>query len=116
MVEGVGTFGDKNWSSKLSEMTDGTSNTLAVVEAAGLNIVWTEPRDSKVSHSNLGINLTGPTPTESSALISAWHRGGGHVLMADGAARILSHNIDPAVLKALTTVNGNDSIEGWDAW
>lgn len=116
MVEGAGTFGDKDWSSKFTDFTDGTSNTLAVVEAAGLNIVWTEPRDSKVSDSNLGINLTGPTPTESPALISAWHRGGGHVLMADGAVRLLRHDIDPAVLKALTTVNGNDSIDGWDAW
>lgn len=116
MVEGAGTFGNKDWSGKLSDMTDGNSNTLAVVEAAGLNIVWTEPRDSKVSDSNLGINLTGPTPTESLALISAWHRGGGHVLLADGSVHILSQNIDPSVLKALTTVNGNDSIDGWDAW
>lgn len=116
MVEGAGTFGNKDWSGKFSEMTDGTSNTLAVVEAAGLNIVWTEPRDSQVSDNNLGINLTGPTPTESPALISAWHRSGGHVLMADGAARFLSHNIDPNVLKALTTVNGDDSVEDRDAW
>lgn len=116
MVEGAGTFGNEDWSGKFSETTDGTSNTLAVVEAAGLNIVWTEPRDSEVSDNNLGINLTGPNPDESPALISAWHRGGGHVLMADGAAKFLSHDIDPIVLKALTTVDGDDSIEGWDAW
>lgn len=115
MVEGAGTFGNEDWAGKLSEMTDGTANTLAVVEAAGLNIVWTEPRDSEVSDNNLGINLTGPKPDESPALISAWHRGGGHVLMADGATRFLHHNIDPKVLEALTTVNGDDSIEGWDA-
>lgn len=114
MVEGAGTIGNEDWSSKFSEMTDGTANTLAVVEAAGLNIVWTEPRDTQVSDQNLGINLTGPTPDESPALISAWHRGGGHVLMADGAAKFLSHNIDPKVLKALTTVDGGESVEGWD--
>ena len=110
MVYGAGTFGNKGWSGKLSDMADGTSNTLAVVEATGLNIVWTEPRDSQVSGDNLGINLTGPTPTESSALISAWHRGGGHVLLADGSVRYLRHDIDPAVLKALTTVNGGESL------
>ena len=115
MVSGQKTIGDRQNPRSFSDFTDGTSNTLAVVEAAGLNIVWTEPRDSEVSDGNLGINLTGPTPTESPALISAWHRGGGHVLMADGAAKFLSHNIDPKVLKALTTVDGDDSIEGWDA-
>ncbi|MFT4558600.1 MAG: hypothetical protein ACI92S_003981 [Planctomycetaceae bacterium] len=115
MISGQKTIGDRQYPRSFSDFTDGTANTLAVVEAAGLNIVWTEPRDSEVSDGNLGINLTGPTPTESPALISAWHRGGGHVLMADGAAKFLSHNIDPKVLKALTTVDGDDSIEGWDA-
>lgn len=109
-VESAGTIGNKDWSGKFSDMTDGTSNTLAVVEAAGLNIVWTEPRDSVVSDDNLGINLTGPTPKESSALISAWHRGGGNVLLADGSVRYLRHNIDPSVLKALTTVDGGESV------
>ena len=116
MVTGQKTISDHQNPRTFSDFTDGTSNTLAVVEAAGLNIVWTEPRDTESSASNRGINLTGPTPTESSALISAWHRGGGHVLMADGATKFLSHDIDPAALKALTTVNGNDSIEGWDEW
>ena len=116
MVSGQKTIGDHQDPRSFSDFADGTSNTLAVVEAAGLNIVWTEPRDSEVSYGNLGINLTGPNPDESPALISAWHRGGGHVLLADGSVRYVSDDIDPKVLKALTTVDGNDSIEGWDAW
>ena len=110
MITGTDTAGSSDWSGKLGEVYHGTSNTLAVVEAAGLNIVWTEPRDSEGSDGNLGINLTGPTPTESSALISAWHRGGGHALLADGSVRFLSHDIDRSVLKALTTVNGGESL------
>jgi prepilin-type processing-associated H-X9-DG protein len=116
MVAGQKTIGDRHGPRSIKDFSDGTSNTLAVVEAAGLNIVWTEPRDTQVSDQNLGINLTGRTSRKSPALISAWHRRGGNVLMADGSAHFLSHNMDPKVLKTLTTVDGDDSVEGWDDW
>ncbi|MBL6706660.1 MAG: DUF1559 domain-containing protein [Planctomycetaceae bacterium] len=110
MVTGERTVGDGTKLISFKDVTDGTSNTMMVVEAAGLNIVWTEPRDSEVSENNLGVNLTGPTPTESRALISAWHRNGGHVLFADGSVRFINRDIDPQVLKALTTANGRESL------
>lgn len=114
MVTGKRTVGDGTKHTLFKDITDGTSNTMMVVEAAGLNIVWTEPRDSDVARDNLGINLTGQTPNESTAIISAWHRGGGYVLMADGSVRFLSQDIDPAVLKALTTANGGEPVGDWD--
>ncbi len=86
MIDGKQTIGDHQGPMSFTDFTDGTSNTLLVVEAAGLNIVWTEPRDSEVFDDNLGVNLTGPTPTTSTAVISAWHRGGGHALLADGTS------------------------------
>ena len=114
MVTGEGTMGGNRSQRSFDEFSDGVSNTLAVVEAAGLNIVWTEPRDSQVTEENPGINLTGRTAHDSPALISAWHRGGGHAAFADGSVRFLRHNIDPTVLKTLTTVGAGDSVEDWD--
>ena len=116
MVTGEGTMGGNRSQRSFDQFSDGVSNTLAVVEAAGLNIVWTEPRDSHVADEKLGVNLTGPTARTSPALISAWHRGGGHAAFADGSVHFLSHDIDPTVLKALTTIDGGDSVEGWESW
>ncbi|MGZ0172843.1 MAG: DUF1559 domain-containing protein [Planctomycetales bacterium] len=96
-------------------ITDGTSNTLAIVEASGLNIVWTEPRDAQVDREPLGINFKGTGKSDSPGLMSSWHVGGAQAAFADGTVRFISQDIDPGVLKALTTVNGGESVEGWDA-
>ncbi len=110
MIDGKQTIGDHQGPISFIDFTEDRSNTRLVVEAAGLNIVWTEPRDSEVFDDNLGVNLTGPTPTTSTAVISAWLHGGGHALLADGTVRLLYSGIDPTVLKALTTVDGGESL------
>ena len=110
MIDGKQTIGDHQGPISFIDFTEDRSNTRLVVEAAGLNIVWTEPRDSVVFADNLGVNLTGPTPTTSTAVISAWHDGGGHALLADGTVRFLYSGIDPTVLKALTTVDDGESL------
>ncbi|MDG2359144.1 MAG: DUF1559 domain-containing protein [Planctomycetaceae bacterium] len=110
MIDGKQTIGDHQGPISFIDFTEDRSNPRLVVEAAGLNIVWTEPRDSVVFADNLGVNLTGPTPTTSTAVISAWHDGGGHALLADGTVRFLYSGIDPTVLKALTTVDNGESL------
>ncbi|MCA9075739.1 MAG: DUF1559 domain-containing protein [Planctomycetaceae bacterium] len=85
-----------------------TSNTFIVVEAAGLNIVWTEPRDVETGVQSQGVNLPGHAPKRSSALISSYHSHGAHVAMADGSVLFISENTDPEVLKALVTRNPDD--------
>lgn len=114
MVRGPNTISDAGRARPLRDIPDGWSNTLFAVEAAGLNIVWTEPRDAHIDEQPLGINFTGTGEYDSPGLMSAWHLGGAHAVFADGSTRFLSQDIDPAVLKALTTVDAGDSVEGWD--
>jgi prepilin-type processing-associated H-X9-DG protein len=112
MLTGPGTFSRADKPLSREKITDGKSNTLAVVEAWGLNIVWTEPRDADVTELPIGINLAGDErKLDSRGIGSSLHPHGTHVLFADGRARFLNENIDPEVLKALTTVAGGEASE-----
>ncbi len=97
----------------IAEIADGTSNTLAVVEACGRHIVWNEPRDVDLASTPFKVNLRGTRPFESPSLGSSYHRGGVHSLLADGSVRFLSSNIDPVVLQALTTADGGETVGNW---
>ncbi|MBI5759560.1 MAG: DUF1559 domain-containing protein [Planctomycetales bacterium] len=97
----------------IGEITDGISNTLLVTEAAGQRIVWTEPRDLDVTRDPLGVNLTGTSPTHSPGILSSYHRGGAQAVLADGSVRFLNEHIAPAVLKAMTTATGGETVPEW---
>ncbi|MDB5339945.1 MAG: hypothetical protein JWN70_5564 [Planctomycetaceae bacterium] len=94
----------------IPEFTDGTSNTVLVVEACGQQIVWTEPRDIELTDKNLGINQPGNKAGQSNGSWSSFHRDGAHTLMGDGAVRFLSATTDPRVLRAITTANGGEEV------
>ena len=112
MLTGEGTFSLPNKPLRKRDLLDGESNTLAVTEATGLNIVWTEPRDADPTDQPIGINFSGNGRYDSTGIASSWHRSGANALFADGAVRFLSENIDPVVLKSLTTVRGNEDLQG----
>jgi hypothetical protein len=98
----------------VARISDGLSNTIIFGEAAGLRIVWTEPRDINVSREPIGINLPGMRRLESPGTLSSYHDGGALVALADGSVRFLASTISPTVLKALLTATGGESIaEGW---
>ncbi len=84
----------------LSEITDGTSNTLMVVEVPMANAVpWMSPLDADEK-----LLLSFGEKTE-------WqHTGGLHGLLADGGVRFLSANLPPAIWKGLCTVAGHETI------
>jgi prepilin-type processing-associated H-X9-DG protein len=94
----------------IAKFTDGTSNTIVYGEAPGLKIVWTEPRDIDISREPIGIDLPGPRRGESPGTLSSYHSGGATAVFADGSVRFLSNNIKPAVLQALLTATGGESV------
>jgi hypothetical protein len=110
MITGKGTVSPGDRVIRRSDFKDGASNTAVVVEAAGLKVVWTEPRDFSVDRQPIGINLKGQKPTESPGMMSSYHRGGGYMLMGDGTVIFVNENIDPRVLRALTTIDGGEKV------
>lgn len=84
----------------LSEITDGTSNTLLVVEAETDHAVhWMSPNDADESM------ILGVAPTSKLA-----HTGGIHVLMADGTVRFLNATVSADIRRALISIAGNEPL------
>lgn len=90
-----------NECSRVTDVTDGLSSTLMIVEACKLNIVWMQPRD-----------IDAETFTKVGDPNGIWsqHTGGAHILIADGSVRFLSTFVDPKVVKGLISKNGGEHI------
>lgn len=110
MPTGPGTVSPIAGAVPRDSLSDGTENTLLVVEACGLEVVWTEPRDFDVAQQPVHINLKGEGKTDSPGLMSSYHARGAQAVFADGRVRFISQNTDPAVLRALTTTSGGEAI------
>jgi prepilin-type processing-associated H-X9-DG protein len=88
----------------LAEFTDGTSNTLLVVEAPEA-VDWTKPDDLKFD----------PDPEKALPnLKSKVHPGGFNAAFCDGSVRFIKDSIDKMVLRALITRNGGEVINAND--
>ena len=87
----------------LKDITDGSSNTIAMIEAAGQINSWMEPVDLEIDRTPLVIN--GGIPSASSH-----HPGGVNAAMADGSIRFISNTIAPPALKGLTTRGGGEAV------
>ena len=84
----------------ISEITDGTSNTVAVVEVpVAQGVHWMSPQD--IGPEQFAA-LTGHKDNH--------HTGGGHMLLADGSVRFVSENLDAKTRMSLTTVDGGETI------
>jgi hypothetical protein len=90
----------------LSEVTDGTSNTIAVVEMSGSGNVWMAPVDVDLQKMQFRLNQSPSDP-------SSHHPGGLNVALGDGAVRFISDNIDPNTLRALITINEGQPVSGF---
>jgi len=96
MITGLGTVGGlPNESTAFREITDGTSNTIAVVEIVNSGIGWSEPRDLTIEELSLRLNEgSGNGP-------SSRHPGGINVLLCDGSTFFIGDGIDPVTLENL---------------
>ncbi len=85
---------------RISDILDGTSNTLFVVDANdAAAVTWTQPDDWDNSRDIKAQGLFGH------------HAEGTNVVFADGSVDFLKEPISPRVLRALTTCNGGEYID-----
>jgi prepilin-type processing-associated H-X9-DG protein len=105
MIVGPSAISDGPTARKIGEITDGTSNTILIVEASKSGINWMEPRDVNVSAIGAGIN-----PRGGGEGISSGHPGVVNVLFADGSVRSLPASLDPQTLDAAITIDGGEPV------
>ncbi len=98
---GAGAFFDpaKKDGIKIQDVTDGTSNTIAIVEAREA-VPWTKPDDRPFD----------PDPEKPLPNFGKAHPGGFNALFCDGSVRFLKHTINEMVLRALITRNGGEVV------
>jgi prepilin-type processing-associated H-X9-DG protein len=96
---GVGTIFDKEkmGGATIPDITDGTSNTLLVVESDS-PARWSEPN---------ALDFTEGQPISG---LGSKHPGGFNALMADGSVRFLKSSVAPQVLNALATRNRGEVV------
>jgi hypothetical protein len=84
----------------ISKITDGTSNTIALVETGDDRaVIWTKPEDITIDPKDPLAGLLG-------------HYGEGfHAAMADGSVRFVKKSVDPKALWALFTRASGDSVD-----
>jgi hypothetical protein len=104
MIVGPGTISDGPTPTRISQITDGTSNTIMLVEVTGSGIHWAEPRDLKVEEVAFGINGGAGNG------IGSRHPSVANVLLCDGTVRSIDESIDPELLRGMTTVAGGEDV------
>jgi RNA polymerase sigma factor (sigma-70 family) len=96
---GAGTVFPTPKTTKKTDITDGTSNTLLIVEAADA-VEWTKPAD-------LAFDPKKPLPTLGGGI----KKGCFQAALADGDSRSFKQDMKQATLRALITINGGEVID-----
>ncbi len=101
VFEGPGTMFEPGKGVGIQDITDGTSFTLAVVEAKE-PVPWTKPDDINFDPAAI--------PDASLFGASSDHPGGFNALFADGSVRFIKRTINGLTFKALITRAGGEQI------
>jgi prepilin-type N-terminal cleavage/methylation domain-containing protein/prepilin-type processing-associated H-X9-DG protein len=128
-----GLLGNKGMPRKLTDASDGTTNTILIVEDAGRPTLYVKRQslglqalNSAWADYNTKVTVDGTDPTGMSQgrgccvinctnndEIYSFHTAGANVLRADGSVAFLSENISAATLGALVTANGGEVIPSY---
>lgn len=100
-ISGSGTLFDGPAPVKVSDITDGLSTTLSVVEVTNSNIKWYEPRDVDAVKSPFNVSTAVNE-------IGSNHRDGANASFVDGSVRFISIGASPPMLKAQATIAAGD--------
>lgn len=106
-VTGPGTMWPGQKTICVRDVTDGTCDTLILVESANCGIHWMEPRDLDLATMPLKINPS------SAPGISGGHPGGAQAALADGSVKLLYDSLPPDAIKALVERNDGKPIPPW---
>jgi hypothetical protein len=99
-VTGTGTaFDERPGGHSLAGITDGTANTLYMIEVANSGINWAEPRD---------VDFSQPM-----ALPPSNHPGVTLGALYDGSVRAISKDIPPEEVRAMATEAGMEPAGAW---
>ncbi len=91
-------FAEAERGPKLAQISDGTSNTITLVEADDEHaVVWTQPEDMEIAPRDAKRDLEVRVP------------GAYLVGMADGSLQFLRSDIDPGILAGMLTRSGNET-------
>jgi len=94
------TFGRVGPGVRFQDITDGTSNTLMIVEASSdKSVIWTKPEDLTINETNRLDSIINP------------NSDGFAACMCDGSARLFPRRILPAALQAILSINGGEIID-----
>jgi prepilin-type processing-associated H-X9-DG protein len=104
VITGPGTVFDAGKACKISDILDGTSNTLMVVEVKGTGVNWGEPKDLDASKVAYPLGSGGSNSPDSN------HSGGLNAALCDGSVRFISESISPQAFNALMTKAGAELI------
>ncbi len=103
VIVGPGAVFEGANSIRIADLTDGTSNTILIVEVRGSGTNWMEPTDLDLEAMTMAINSS---PNE----MGSYHPGGLQVALADGSVRFISETIDRGLLKLLIIRNDGTPI------
>lgn len=92
---------------RIRDITDGTSQTILLVESANSGVNWLEPRDVTYEEALRGINAKDTIAVG----ISSHHQGGALICFADGFVQFLSNDTPLEKLRLLLERNDGQTVQ-----